>query len=142
MSDRFVCEWNINRPDWLQDGIRVVVDVADGTVTFEHCHRPRRFWLVRTDAVYSCQLEDLQALHLDWWLLNEPRHGRNATVSTPEGKAVFNSRMSGFREVVDVLHKSIGTNRGPLLDNPNIWFLGTVVLAVVISISGLIWALG
>lgn len=141
MSDRLVCEWNLNRPGWLQAGMRVVVDEAGGTVSFEHCHRPRRFWSVRTDAVYTCRLEELLAVHLDWWFVYEYRHGRNATVSTPDGKAVFNSRMAGYEEAVAVLRKYVGTNRGPFLDNPNIWFLGTVGLAVLISLSGLVLAL-
>ena len=142
MSDRLVCEWNGNKPGWLQTGMRVVADETDGTITFENCHHPRRFWSTRSDAVYTCLLGELRAVHLDWWVVNEYRHGRNATISTPDGKAVFNSRMAGFKEVVAVLRKHVGTNHGPILNNPNVWFVGTVLLAVVISVAGLVWALG
>lgn len=122
--------------------MRVVVDQAAGTVTFEHCHHPRRFWSVGTDASYTCALNELLAVHFDWFgVLSEYRHGRNVTVSTPGGKAIFNSRMAGFAEVVAVLRTHVGTNRGPIVDNPNVWFLGIVVLAVAIGVSGLIWAL-
>ena len=142
MSDRLVCEWNWNKPGWLQSGMRVVVDEAGGIVTFERCHRPRRFWSVRVDAIYICRLDELQAVHIAWGLVNEYRHGRDATISTPDGKAVFNSRMAGFEEVVTALRKHVGTNHGPLVDNPNIWFIGTALLAAMISAAGLIWALG
>ncbi len=141
MGDRLVCEWNWNKPGWLQSGMRVVVDVSADTVTFENCHRPRRFWAVRTDESYTCGLSEILAVHRDWFgVLSDYRHGRNVTVSTPAGKAVFNSRMAGFEEVVAALRNRVGTNRGPLADNPNVWFLGIVVLAIVITMSGFIWA--
>jgi hypothetical protein len=43
VGEQLVCEWNLNRPGWFQAGMRVVVDEAEGTVTFEQCHHPRRF---------------------------------------------------------------------------------------------------
>lgn len=141
MSDQLICEWNWNKPGWSQQGMRVIVDESSGIVTFEHCHHPRKFWSIRTDAVYTCRLEQLRAVHMEWWFVNEPRHGRNATISTPDGKAVFNSRMAGFNEVVTVLRNYVGTNHGPLVDNPNVWFIGTVLLAIMISVIGLFWAL-
>jgi hypothetical protein len=49
--------------------------------------------------------------------------------------------MSNFEKVVAVLRKYVGTNRGPVLDNPNVWLVGTVLLAGVISVVGLVWAL-
>ncbi len=141
MSDRLVCEWNWNKPGPFQAGMRVVVDEAAGTVTFERCHRPRRFWSVRTDAVYTCRLDELLAVHVEWWFAAHPRHGRTAVVSTPHGKATLNSRMAGFEEVVKALREHVGTNRGPVLDNPNVWFAGIVLLAVALSAIGLLWAL-
>ena len=81
--------------------MRVVADETDGTITFENCHHPRRFWSTRSDAVYTCLLGELRAVHLDRWVVNEYRHGRNATISTPDGKAVFS-------EDEKVLAKALG----------------------------------
>jgi hypothetical protein len=143
MESKIVCEWRSGDAGPFQSGMRVVVDELAGTISFENCHQPRRFWALRTDPIYTCRLDELLAIHLDWWVVwtDSYRNGRNATISTPQGKAVINSRMIGFQEIVTVLKRHVIQNRGPLLDNPNLWFVGIVVSAVGISIVGLIWAL-
>lgn len=140
------CEWIGEDQGLFEEGARVVVDEAAGTVTFEHCHRPRRFLAIRADPTYTCRIEDVQAVHVDWWIVvimrNSVRRRRDATISTPDGRAVINSRMAGFTEVVEWLRNRVVANRGPWIDNPNLWFAGILVVAMAMSIGGLFWALG
>jgi hypothetical protein len=142
---QLICEWRGGDVGLCEEKARVVIDEAAGTVTFEHCHRSRRFLAIRTDQTYTCRFEEIRAVYLDWWavviLRNFVHRRRDATISTPDGRAVINSRMAGFTEVVASLRSHLGPNRGPWLDNPNLWFGGILVVGLTLSIGGLIWAL-
>lgn len=143
-SHQLVCEMRAGTAGQFRLwGPRVIVDELLGTVTFEQCHFPRRFWAIRRDPTYTCRLDELRAVHLDWWVaVRFFQHGfQNASISTPHGRAGFSSRMVGFHEVVESLQRHAGPNRGPMLDNPNAWFVGVLITTLVMGIGGLVWAL-
>ena len=131
-----VCERRPYQGNWFDRGKRVVVDEDAGTVSFAYCHRPRRFWAVRTDPLFACRLSELLAVHVN----RDPEFGGSACwVSTPAGRAVFDSRMAGFDEVVQVLRRNTGPNGGPLVENPHMW--NAAILPLTLLVTALLFLL-
>ena len=136
-----VCERRSHKSSWYYRGKRVVVDEDAGTVSFDHCYRPRHFWAVRDDPSFACRLNELLAVHVK----RDAEYGGSACwVSTPAGRAVFDSRMDGFDDVVQVLRRYTGPNRGPLAENPRTWraaivFLTLLVMAALFLLMWLRW---
>lgn len=136
MGSPLVCERRSHEGSWFDCGKRVVVNEDLGTVSFEYCHRPRRFWAVRTDPSFACRLSELLAVHVN----RDPEFGRSACwVSTPSGRAVFDSQMAGFDEVVQVLRRYAGPKCGPLGENPHMW--KAAILSLTLLVTALLFLL-
>jgi hypothetical protein len=123
---------------------RVIVDVDSGTITFERCHWPRRFWALRPEERYTCHLTDILEIHHDsllTWLLTREARWQGATIVTHTGKASINSLMSGFNEVLAAITANSQAGSGRLLDNQNVWTIGVALLAFAMAGLGLLWVL-
>ena len=117
--------------NWYYRGKRVVVDEDAGIVSFAYCHRPRRFWSVRVDPSFACRLDVVLAVHVD----RDPEYGFSVCwVSTPAGRAVFDSWMTGFDEVVEALRCQTGLGHGPLLENPHMWKAVMIPLVLLVAL--------
>jgi hypothetical protein len=146
MSTSIICSWQgkeLYAPPFRRKQ-RVIVDVDSESITFEHCHWPRRFWALWFEERYTCQLADILEVHRDSWLtriLGRRRRWPNATIVTQNGQASINARMDGFDEVIAAISPYSKPGSGPLLDNQNVWTIGIVVLTVALTMLGLWWAL-
>ena len=130
MASLLVCERPPGEGAWFERGKRVVVNEDADSVSFVHCHRPRRFWAIRTDPSFTCQMSELLAVHVNH---DTEYGGTTCWVSTPAGRAVFDSRMAGFDEVVEVLRRHTGLSGGPLMENPQMWKVAMLPLCLLVT---------
>jgi hypothetical protein len=63
MGSPIVCEWGPNSSYTFNRRVTLGPDAC--TVTFERYHWPRRFWALRPDRCYTCQLADVLEIHRD-----------------------------------------------------------------------------
>ena len=78
-----------------RDWRRVTVDPDAGTVTFHHCHQPRRFLSAGADPEFTCRLTDLCGV-----CSNSVRGvGRELEVVTAAGRARLPESAPGFEAV-------------------------------------------
>ena len=86
-----------------RDWRRVTVDPDAGTVTFHHCHQPRRFLSAGADPEFTCRLTDLRGVcsnvvwRVDWRV--DRRVGRVLEVVTAAGRARLPESAPGFEAV-------------------------------------------
>ncbi|MGC1273631.1 MAG: hypothetical protein WBC44_08000 [Planctomycetaceae bacterium] len=130
-------------------GVRIVVDAASRTVTFHHCHIPRSFLTVHSDAVRVCRFDEILAAHdfgpsqqrgffllISLAGLGGVDH-RSLFISTPHGRCRVFANWSHFEELHDALQQvATGTGRGSWEDDPRVilpiaLLIGAVILAVI-----------
>ena len=83
---------------------RVAIDTDAGTVTFDDCHFPNRFFSWGTDAEYTCQIADVQGVC--WNTEGCGDHWRKEPVLevvTPAGRARLPKTSAGFDAVYAAL---------------------------------------
>ncbi len=142
MANQIICEWSAR--SWYRwFGQRVIVDLSAESVTFEHCHMPRRFWTLWWQKRYTCSLTEIRAVYRDNWLTRHIRHRMswsNATIVTRTGKAVINDWMVGFEEVVAALSRFAQPGERRLVDDPNFWSFCTMLFIVfIIPMCAALW---